>query len=312
MKDHLVSTVRPDHWEELCVESGAFFSSGAWLDLLERSFKCRTFYVANDTDGFSVSVFRGGPFHIGYLGFPVGGGVGKISAVAKIGNILKTAKVPDMPICVRIPVSASGQGPQLNHRFESNPETSIHNLQAWSLARVSKNLRRDIKKAQGSGLNVSLADSSITGKELYDIYTQTVKRQGGTIRYNAEYFHELLELARRKNQLRVLLAKRGDSVAGFVVTARHGDTTCYLHGGASQEYRKLSPSDLLLDRAICDAQHDGSQEFNLMASPEGQPSLVRYKEKWGGTTRNLRTYTIVLRPSYHLFRLAEKIYRMIR
>ncbi|MDH5260743.1 MAG: GNAT family N-acetyltransferase [Gammaproteobacteria bacterium] len=312
MKDFLISTVRPDHWEQLCDESGAFFSGGAWLDLLASSFKCRTLYVTNDTEGFSVSVFRGGPFHIGYLGFPVGGGVGKGSAAQTLVEIIGAANNRHMPICIRIPVSAFGQSPQLDHPFESNPETAIEDLQAWSLARVSKNLRRDIRKAQRSGLDVSLANSSVNGKELYDIYAQTVKQHGGAIRYNAEYFHELLGLARGNSRLRVLLAKQGNKVAGFAVTARHGDTTCYLHGGASLEHRKLSPSDLLLHRAICDAQHDGSQGFNLMASPEDQPSLVRYKEKWGGTTRNLRTYTIVLRPSYQLFRLAEKIYRMIR
>jgi hypothetical protein len=312
MNDFQISTSRPDNWEDLCDDSGAFFSSGAWLDLLERSLKCRTIYVANETQGFSISVFRGGPFDIGYLGFPAGDGVGKGLAENTMIEILEAAGTRDMPTCVRIPVSAFKQGLQLNHRFQTNPETVIEDLQAWSLARVSKNLRRDIKKAQRSGLEVSSASSTVAGKELYDIYSQTVTRHGGAIRYNADYFHELLELARRKSRLRVLLAKQGNNLAGFVVTARHGDTTCYLHGGASPEHRKHSPSDLLLDRAIRDAQLDGSQKFNLMASPEGQPSLVRYKEKWGGTTRNLRTYTIALRPSYQLFRLAEKIYRMIR
>jgi lipid II:glycine glycyltransferase (peptidoglycan interpeptide bridge formation enzyme) len=217
-----------------------------------------------------------------------------------------------MPICVRISSSAFESDAQLELPCQRNPETVIENLQSWSLGSVSKNLRRDVKKAQRSGIRVSRASRSVLGGKLYDIYSQTVKRHGGALRYNAGYFQGLLDLAVCQPRLRVLIASLDGHVAGFAVTARHGGTTCYLHGGADPEHRKNSPSDLLLDRAIHDAQRDGSQKFNLMASPDDQPSLVRYKEKWGGVTRDLRTYTVALSPSYRLFRLAEKLYRFVR
>ena len=59
------------------------------------------------------------------------------------------------------------------------------------------------------------------------------------------------------------------------------------------------------------AQAAGCESFNFMSSPPNQPSLVRYKEKWGGVTGVHRTYTMKLGVAYPLFRLAEAIARKL-
>lgn len=77
-------------------------------------------------------------------------------------------------------------------------------------------------------------------------------------------------------------------------------------------YRQYSPSDLQFNEAIQSAREDGYERFNLMSSPIDQPSLVKYKEKWGGETRQHKLYTLPLRPSYRLFKIAGRLYRWIR
>lgn len=310
--DFNFSSTRPSCWASLCDANGAFFGSGAWQDLLQKSFDCRTIYAFNSIEGFAITVFRGGPFTVGYLGFPIGGSIGLGDAKLDVVAVLKSAHFGDRPTCVRIPCSTFDQHADLNLPYESNPETIIRNLQSWKLESVTKNLRRDIKKAERSGLVISKPESSGVGADLFKIYSHTVSKHGGVLRYNIDYFVELIKLANVDPRLSVLTATHGAEIAGFVVTASHGDTAYYLHGGASAEYRKNSPSDLLLNRAIHDAQQDGRRQYSLMASPPGQPTLVRYKEKWGGTTHELRTYTVALRPSYLLFKIAERAYRMIR
>ena len=312
MTDFQFSTSRPDHWESLCQESGALFSSGAWLELLERSFNCQILYASNDNQGFAVPVFRGGPFRIGYLGFPVGGGVGKVAATGSIVDALRATDLSGKPICVRIPVSAFESDAQLGLSCQSNPETVIENLQDWSLESVSKNLRRDVRKAERSKLTIYEETDPAVGCKLFDIYAQTVKQHGGSIRYQAKYFQELIKLSNVNSQLKVLIATQNKEIAGFSVVARHAHVACYLHGGATLKYRKSSPSDLLLNHAIHLAQREGSLRFSLMASPPDQPSLVRYKEKWGGVTRDLKTYTVILSPGYYLFQIAERLYSFIR
>lgn len=305
------TTSAPDEWTRLSLESGALFGTGEWQGLLERSFGCRTIYACSKDNGFAITVFRAGPFKIGYLGFPVGGDIGGNSSESMLADILANARLPDMPVCIRMPVSAFSQEARLDLPYQSNPETVIENLQDWRIESVSKNLRRDIRKAGRSGLVVSEATDALVGDELFNMYFQTVKRHGGAVRYNAGYFRALIELAKVQPRLQVLIATQETDVAGFVVTARHGNAAYYLHGGAKPEHRRSSPSDLLLNDAIQRAQREGSQNFSLMASPPDQASLIRYKEKWGGVTRDLSTYTLALRPSYRLFKIVERIYRLI-
>lgn len=312
MTEFVFSATRPDYWDALCGQSGALFGSSAWQELLQRSFRCRTIYAGNGQCGYAISVFRAGPFEIGYLGFPAGGGIGELAMETEIIESLTTAKIGVLPTCVRIPMSSLLQRQALALPRQTNPESVIENLQAWNLDRVSKNLRRDIRKAERAGLAIEVADKTASGAELFGIYSHTVQRHRGALRYNETYFQELIGLAQTLPWLQVLIARRGADMAGFAVIARHGRMACYLHGGSSPEYRQSSPSDLLLNHAITDAQQQGCEQFNLMASPQGQPSLVKYKEKWGATTRDLNTYTVPLRRTYPLFRIAERLYGLIR
>ncbi|MCH8059512.1 MAG: GNAT family N-acetyltransferase, partial [Proteobacteria bacterium] len=122
----------------------------------------------------------------------------------------------------------------------------------------------------------------------------------------------LIDLARTNPQVRVILARIENKIAGFTVVVRHGPVAFYLHGGMRLEFKRYQPSALLLHEAIQWAQGLGCQSFNLMSSPAEQQSLIWYKEKWGAETREHRTYTLVLRPSYRLFRIAEYFYRRLR
>lgn len=312
MTDFSFSTSAPPHWDALCDEKGALFGSRGWQKMLESSFRCRTIYASSKDTGLAITVFTAGPFRIGYAGFPVGNAIGNIDSIAGVFAELRKSGLRVTPVCVRLPVSAFGPTTRLDLPAQTNPETAIIELQDWDLASVSKNLRRDIRKAERSGLLVHETTEAAIGNELFDIYSGTVQRHGGSLRYSANYFRALIELAESRQRLRVFLARSGSDIAGFAVTARHENTTYYLHGGANTAYRQHSPSDLLLSNAILLAKQDGSECFNLMASPFDQPTLVRYKEKWGGETRNLLTYTLALRASYPLFRVAEKLYGMAR
>ena len=312
MSDFTFSTEPPANWSALCVDSGALFGSAEWQRVLHQGFNCRSLYFSRASGGFVVSVFRGGPFEIGYLGFPAGGIVGRPGTDIDLAAIMKSNASRAMPMCVRVPVREVDQYFQIGQPFVVNPETVIDNLQDWDLASVSKSLRRDVRRAQRTDLSIQPSANMADGQRLFEIYSSTVKRQGGSLRYSAGYFRSLVDLSTTNPRLRVVLARRGQDIAGFVVIGCHADTAYYLHGGAAAEYRKESPSDLLLSDSIEHAKQAGYRQFSLMASPSDQPSLVRYKEKWGGVTRDLRTATVVLRPSYHLFRFAETLLARMR
>lgn len=312
MQQFSITTEPPVGWQAACAQHHAFFSTLEWQSVLENSFPCRTLYVWNSNDGLTITVFRVGPFKVGYLGFPVGGGVKSAKAGSDILEHIRRAALPERPACIRVPVSGFDDPLVCEHPAVSTPETAIIDLQHWDSTSISKNLRRDIRRAERSGLELTEDPDAASGSCLYAIYSETIRRQRGSLRYNQRYFDSLIELCRINPALRMYIALDGRKVAGFAVTARHRSTTYYLHGGAADEYRRSSPSDLLLNRAISSARADGTNCFNLMASPANQPMLLRYKEKWGGTTRMQKTYTIPLRSTYPLFSLAERLYRCIR
>lgn len=303
--DYTTGARPPDHWRQLCRDSGALFGSTEWQQVLEDAFNCRSVYFSNDAGGLVVSIFPAGPFRIGYLGFPAGAVVGRVDPDVDLSALLASADGKNKPTCVRVPVSAFNPALRAAGNGVQNPETVIESLGDWGLDRVSKKLRRDVRRSQRAGLQTEVSADPADGRRLFEIYAGTVVRRGGALRYNERYFRSLIGLSMATSQIRVSLATRSGTIAGFVVTAVHADTAYYLHGGVVPEFRKESPSDLLLYEAIVEAQRQGCRKFNLMASPPGQPTLVRYKEKWGGVTRNLETRTIGLRPGYALFRIAE-------
>ena len=302
----------PPQWDVVCQSGGALFHSRQWQALLEHSFACQTLYGWNaDTEsGAAITVFRAGPFKVGYLGFPVGGMVG--NAIPDGTSILAWRHGPrtELPTCIRIAESAFARPMNLPLPHEPNPETAIRNLQDWDLSSVSKNLRRDVKKARRSNLSITPPKDAAEGSALFRIYRATVKNHGGALRYNEDYFSGLIKLAYHKSGLRILVARHQGNVAGFVIVGIHGKSSYYLHGGTDVAYRQYSPADLLLSEAIQLARDTGSECFNLMSSPNDQPSLVKYKEKWGGETRQHKTYTLAIKSSYYFFKIAEKLYRL--
>ena len=306
-----ISASRPQDWDDTCQSGCWLFGSALWSSVLEAGFGSETVYAWDGTGGAPITIFSAGPFRVAYLGFPAGETVGSDVSRADIFASLAAADIPNKPTCVRSVVSAFSEPEALPGLSVANPETVIQDLQEWSLGKVAQKARR-IRKAVREGLVIDYPQDPGSGIDLYEVYAAVVKGHGGSARYNEAYFRSIVEAATQSDLLDVRVARRGTDLAGFLVTARHGDTAYYLHGGTVPEFRKLSPSDMLMADAIEQARINGCTRFNFMASPPDQDSLVRYKEKWGGNTRLQQTYTAGLRATFPLFRLAESVFQRIR
>ena len=314
MTDFNFSEQRPDHWDFSCARAASLFQSGDWLQLLAECFRSKTVYAFDQAQasGSAITLFRAGPFRIGYLGFPLGRLLGNGALRSELLDQMATGLAAQAPVCVRIPSSAFAESDELQLPSVITPETAIPELQHWGHHALSTNIRRDLKKAAGAGLELADAESADDGARLYQIYAATIKRHKGSLRYNARYFSRLIELAATRQDLRVITARKHREIAGFLVLAIDGDTAYYLHGGTNFELPNYHSAPLLFEAAIDAAKNLGLRCFNFMSSPADQPSLVQYKEKWGGITRQHKTYVLALRPAYQLFKAAEKVYGMIR
>lgn len=314
MTNWVASVSVPAGFPAASEQAGCLFQTEQWTSVLERGLGCDSIWMHDEDHarGAVVSRFRAGPFRIGYLGFPVGGIVARGSDgdahIESMRGALSTAGI----VAMRIPVSAFGPTVALDLPHESTPETAIVDLQSWSLAGITKNRRRDVNKSLRAGLELVDTTDPRDAASLYDLYRKTLQRNRGSLRYTERYFGALIRLAQTEPRLRVMLARLGDAIAAFTVVARHRGTAYYLHGAFDWEMREHIPSAMLLNEAIEWSKREGCGVFNLMSSPPGQETLVRYKELWGAETREHRTYTLPVKPTYPLFRAMERLYRAVR
>ncbi len=308
-----IGTQPPPDWSDLCDQHGLLFHSHHWQSVLEQGFNARSLYCWDPDigDGAAVTLFRAGPFHVGYLGFPVGGTLCDKMQPGQLAAALRNATGVPRPAALRVPVSGFGSSASPDGSASATPETAIADLQSWQLEQLSGNMQRDIRQAQRSGLELVDVGDAGESARLFTLYQATVQRHQAAVRYTEAYFRALIELAARHPNVRVLVAQFDGEVAAFAVFVRHGATACYLHGATNLALRKHQPTALLLCKGIQWAQDEGCRIFNLMSSPPGQESLVSYKERWGAETREHRTYTAGTSLAYPAFRMAEGLYRRL-
>ena len=79
MSDYVFTLTPPQYWDSLCLESDDLFNRVEWHNVLSRGFGCETIYGwdRENRSGMSITIFKAGPFKVGYIGFPVGGMLGK-------------------------------------------------------------------------------------------------------------------------------------------------------------------------------------------------------------------------------------------
>ncbi len=225
-----------------------------------------------------------------------------------LGAIRKAAP-GHFPHVVRIPVapSSSTRIPSLNSK--ATLETVIDNLASWKLEGLSGSIRRNVRKARKHNVQIVDHVRNLDASRMYVLYLRTIERHRGTRRYTQRYFEAVKSLADSWERIRVFSALVEEKLAGFLVLGLDGDTAYYLHGATDMSLQQYRPSDLLFYTALSWSRRHGCARFNFMSSPLNQPSLVRFKEKWGGKTRRHVTYEWpVSRLFSQLFRLSMHVY----
>lgn len=263
--------------------------------MLRQGFRCASVYLwdPQSQSGCALPVFPLGPFRIGYAGFPVGGGIGSLSAPARIVENLSACSFPRRIDTIRVPISGFGHPVLATHRALSVPETAIVDLRGWEAESLPSTLLRNLRKFDRSNLELKdCIDAANDAERCYRLYLRTIERHRGRRRYNRAYFRALIALSQSSSRLRCIGAYAGKELAGFLVAASSGQSVFYLHGASDPVFQKARPSDALFRHVILWAKEINAEQFNMMSSPRLQQGLVRFKEKWGGTTVQHRTCTL--------------------
>lgn len=288
------------------------FNSIEWHSVLREGFGCKVLYGWDEATsiGLTIAVFKAGVFRVGYIGFPVGGTLDGGDVAPDIIEAISKAEFSKVVHLVRIPISAFAKSVDIHLPSTVTLETAIDRLQEWEPEELSRNLKKSIDKSMRSPLRIEYASKPSHGDIIYRLYRNTVLRHKGNMRYTEKYFRALVEVGKTNRAIRCFLAMKEDDVAGFLAVAHHHETAYDLHCCIDPGFSKYNPSDLLTCNSIAWAKGHGVKRYNLMASPLNRMSLVKYKEKWGGITRQQKTYELVLKPLHTgIFKVTASLYQ---
>jgi len=161
-----------------------------------------------------------------------------------------------------------------------------------------KNIRRDVRKAQRSGITIRSGDSIEGVNIFYKLYQSSMQRNRAMAKYPFQWFEAIYEEMVERGLGAFLFAELEHEAIAGAALIKSPTSTHYLHNGSRYEFLKFCPNELLIHSALEEAIEKGNSFFDFMGSDPGDLSLLRFKEKWGSQSVDLYTYV----KDYHPFR----------
>jgi len=274
-----------------------FFYDPVWANIVEESFNAKTLRYFIDGKDYVIHVIPYGFFSFAFPNFPIG--VNKDDAIVYAHSKQLELELRKEATFLRITAPNNSYSQYNSSVFLSQEQstTEIKNLKKWKLEGLSSSIRRNVKRAQRNGVQISEVVTPDSFNKIYELYQDTISRHSGKSKYNKEYFSQLLKATMDDIGAFVGIARNEEGrIIGYMIVVDHEGTAYYLHGGIDYEYQNLRVMDALFYSSIVAAQKRGLETFNMLMSPTDQPNLVRYKEKWGGETSVVTTSTVSFNP----------------
>ena len=152
--------------------------------------------------------------------------------------------------------------------------------------------RRNIRKAERSGIEVIRAETAEGMSFLRKVHEDNMNAIGGTAK-PASFFDAIPRVLDAGTAFRVYLGlKEGAPVAG-VLLLYFNRTVEYFVPVIVQEFRGLQPLSMALFRAMTDAAESGYRWWNWGGTWTTQQGVYRFKRKWGARECPYLYYTVV-------------------
>ena len=153
-----------------------------------------------------------------------------------------------------------------------------------------KNIRRDVRKAQKSGVAIRQGASTEDVRIFSRLYLASMERNRAMAKYPLQWFETLYEVIIKGGLGTIALAEvDNEAIAGAVLI--HSQTsTHYFHNGSQYELLKFCPNELLIHDALEKAIEKKNSYFDFMGSDPLDLPLLHFKEKWGSQSLDIQTY----------------------
>lgn len=172
---------------------------------------------------------------------------------------------------------------------------TLLNLEQFKKKDIRENFRGDIKraikKAEKVGLYIKKGESHEELRNFYRLYLSSMERNQAIAKYPFRWFCVLYELLVKKNQAEIIFALKPPEIyiAGvFLIIS--SSSLHYLHNGSERSYWGDRPNDFIIHYIIQEGIKKNKSILDFMGSDPMDFSLIRFKEKWGGDSKDIFTF----------------------
>ncbi|MCX8022629.1 MAG: GNAT family N-acetyltransferase [Syntrophorhabdaceae bacterium] len=149
--------------------------------------------------------------------------------------------------------------------------------------------RRNIKKAQGEGLQIEILTTEKAVQEFYRLNAMTRKLHGLPPQ-PPFFFRELYEHVISKGMGVVVLAFYQNKAIAGALYLHYGDKVIYKYGASDRAYQHLRPNNLVMWEAIKWYNGRGYRFFYFGRTETENQGLRRFKLDWGTEEYTIRYY----------------------
>lgn len=275
----------------LSEHSSCFFNREEWLHILREGFKVPVVIYCLEEDGKIRLALPGMVFNFGivkmfYSNIPYGGFVGNFELIPSSLSLFEKSLKRDGIGLLRIGRNFNNPFPDLNGFHQQAAFTHLLNVEKMTEEQLwngyKKRVRRDVRKAEKSGICLEEIRSSNEIDQMFDLYYQTMRRNISYTTWTKKSLYSIYDHLVKPGEAKMILAKKDGKVIAGIILLFSTDTVYYFFSASSEKYFQYCPNDLLVHHAICLTIREGKKYFDLMTSREDDMALMSFKEKWGG------------------------------
>ena len=146
--------------------------------------------------------------------------------------------------------------------------------------RLDPSVRRAIRKAERSGMEVTVDQSLRAMEEFYELHCRTRRRHGLPPQPFA-FFKAIVRNLMDCSLGEIVLAKLGGVAVAGAVFFRSGGRVIYKYGASDSEHWPLRPNHLVMWRAIQHFVGIGCKELSFGRTSRNDEGLSHFKLSWG-------------------------------
>ncbi len=288
-------------WDEFASRyTDLIFYQSVWSQVLKEGLGGRPLYFCLKEGGEVVAGLPGVLlnfmiFRILYASIPYGNLIGQKSYYPPFLELLEKEFGRRSIDQIRLVESPFSDAYPLESSFRpAFSKCTLLGLRGYDKDRIwgsyKKNIRRDVRKAQRSGIVIRRGDSREDASLFYKLYLASMERNRAMAKYPFRWFKTIYEAMVRRGLGAFLLAELNHEATAGALFIKSPTSTHYFHSGSKYEFLKFCPNELLIHSALEEAIEEGHSWFDFMGSDPRDLSLLRFKEKWGGQTMDLHTF----------------------